>query len=137
LTRQLARFLIVGVSNTALTLAVYAVLVRAGAPPVAASVVAFAAGAVNGFHVNRAWTFRSDRRGLGAGARYLIVAGVGLGLNAIGVALALDVAQLPKLAGELAALPPVTLVTFTLSRAWVFGSAGGTGSRGRAVPRPR
>src|SRR6185312_9167543 len=132
-----ARFLVVGVSNTAVTLAVYAVLVRAGVPPVAASVVAFAAGAVNGFRLNRAWTFRSARRGLDTGARYALVAALGVGLNALGVALAVHVAGLPKLAGELVALPPVTVATFVLSRAWVFGPGGGTRTRGRAVPRPR
>jgi putative flippase GtrA len=137
LTGQLARFLVVGVSNTAITLVVYAALVHAGVPPVAASVAAFSAGAVNGFRLNRAWTFRSARRGVGAGARYLVVAALGLGLNALGVALAVHVAELPKIAGEIAALPPVTATTFALSRAWVFGPGAGTGTRGPAVPRPR
>jgi putative flippase GtrA len=137
LTGQLARFLVVGASNTAVTLVVYAALVHAGVPPVAASVAAFAAGAANGFRLNRAWTFRSARRGIGIGARYVVVAGLGVGLNALGVALAVHVGELPKIAGELAALPPVTATTFVLSRAWVFGPGGGTGSRGPAVPRPR
>jgi putative flippase GtrA len=137
LTGQLARFLVVGVSNTAITLVVYAVLVRAGLPPVAASVAAFAAGAVNGFRLNRAWTFRSARRGAGPAARYVVVAALGTALNACGVALAVHVAELPKIAGELAALPPVTAATFVLSRAWVFGARGDTRIRGPAVPRPR
>jgi len=137
LTGQLARFLVVGASNTAVTLVVYAVLVHAGVPAVAASVVAFAAGAVNGFRLNRAWTFRSARRGAGPGARYAVVAALGLALNALGVALAVHVAELPKLAGELAALPPVTAATFALSRGWVFGPPGGRRARGPAVPRPR
>jgi putative flippase GtrA len=137
LTGQLARFLVVGASNTAVTLIVYAVLVRAGVPPVAASVAAFAAGAVNGFRLNRAWTFRSERRDVATGVRYVSVAALGVGLNALGVALAVHVAELPKIAGELAALPPVTATTFVLSRAWVFSPEGGTGTRGPAVPRPR
>lgn len=137
MTGQLVRFLAVGVSNTAVTLVVYAVLVHAGVPPVAASVAAFAAGAVNGFHLNRAWTFRSARGGVGPAARYLVVAGIGVGLNALGVALALHVAELPKMAAELAALPPVTATTFVLSRAWVFSPGGDTGTRGPAVPRTR
>jgi putative flippase GtrA len=137
LTAQLARFLVVGASNTAVTLVVYAALVHAGVPPVAASVAAFAAGAANGFRLNRAWTFRSERRGLATAARYALVAGLGVGLNALGVALAVDLGELPKIAGELAALPPVTATTFVLSRAWVFGPGGGTGTRRPAVPRPR
>jgi putative flippase GtrA len=139
LTGQLARFLVVGASNTAITLAVYAALVRAGVSPVTASVAAFGAGAANGFRLNRAWTFRGARRGAGAGAgaRYLAVAALGAALNAAGVALAVHVAELPKIAGELAALPAVTAVTFALSRGWVFGAGGGTRTRRPAVPRPR
>jgi putative flippase GtrA len=137
LTGQLARFLVVGASNTAVTLIVYAALVRAGVPAVAASVVAFAAGAANGFRLNRAWTFRSARRGVATGARYVSVAALGVALNALGVVLAVHVAELPKIAGELAALPPVTATTFVLSRAWVFGPGGDRRTRGPAVPRPR
>jgi putative flippase GtrA len=136
LTAQALRYLLVGVTNTAITLAVYALLVAAGAPPVAASVGAFAAGAVNGYRLNRTWTFRSARRGAAAAARYLIVITLGLGLNALGVALALR-AGLPKYAGEIVALPPVTVTTFLLARSWVFGPGGDTRAHGAAVPRPR
>jgi putative flippase GtrA len=136
LTAQFVRYLVVGVSNTAITLVTYALAVRAGLPAVAASVVAFGAGAVNGYRLNRAWTFRSARRGAGAGARYVAVLLVGLAINAVGVALAVDVAELPRLAAEVAALPPATAATFLLARAWVFG-AGDRPGRPPAVPRPR
>ena len=135
MTGQAVRYLLVGISNTAITLVAYALLVAAGVPPVAASAVAFVAGAANGYRLNRTWTFRSDRRGAGQGARYLAVLTLGLGLNAIGVALAVH-AGLPKLAGEIVALPPVTATTFVLARSWVFG-AGGTPGPGAAVPRTR
>jgi putative flippase GtrA len=140
LTGQAIRYLLVGVANTAITLAIYALLVAAGAPPVVASVFAFAAGAVNGYRLNRTWTFRSARRGARAAARYLAVVVLGLGLNALGVALAVHGAELPKLAGEIAALPPVTATTFLLARAWVFAPerpGGGRRAPGAAVPRPR
>lgn len=136
MTRQLARYLAVGVSNTAITLVTYALLVGAGMPAVAASVFAFGAGAVNGYRLNRAWTFRSARRGAGVGARYVAVLLVGLGINALGVALVVDIAELPRLAGEVLALPPVTATTFLLARSWVFG-AGDRPVRPDAVPRLR
>lgn len=136
MTGQLVRYLIVGVSNTAITLAAYALVVRAGVPAVVASVVAFGAGAVNGYRLNRAWTFRSARHGPRAGARYVAVLLAGLAINALGVAIAVDVAELPRLAGEVAALPPATLATFLLARSWVFG-AGGRRVRRAAVPRLR
>ena len=137
MTGQAVRFLLVGVSNTAITLVTYAVLLAAGVPAIGASVLAFAAGAVNGFLLNRTWTFRSDRRGAGAVARYVAVLTLGLGLNALGVGLAVQVAALPRIAGEIVALPPVTATTFVLARSWVFAARGGRGGRGPAVPRPR
>jgi len=135
-TGQLVRYLAVGASNTAVTLAAYALLVRAGVPAVAASVVGFGAGAVNGYRLNRAWTFRTAPRGPRAGARYVAVLVAGLAINALGVAIAVDVAELPRLAGEIAALPLATATTFLLARSWVF-EAGGRPGRRAAVPRPR
>jgi putative flippase GtrA len=134
---QLLRYLLVGATNTAITFATYALLVRAGVPPVAASVVAFGAGAVNGYALNRSWTFRSARRGAGAGGRYVIVLLAGLGLNALGVALGVNVGGLPHLAGEIVALPPATATTFVLARRWVFGPGGGRGGGPPAAPRLR
>ena len=136
MTRQFARYLVVGVSNTTITLVVYAALVRAELPAVVASVFAFGAGAVNGYRLNRAWTFRSARRGAGVGARYVAALLVGLGINALGVVLVVDVAELPRLAGVVLALPPVTATTFVLARWWVFG-AGDRAVRPEAVPRLR
>jgi putative flippase GtrA len=60
----------------------------------------------------------------------------GLAINALGVAIAVDVAELPRLAGELTALPPATVTTFVLARSWVFG-AGDRRVRGAAAPRLR
>src|SRR5689334_6037699 len=54
---QFARFLLVGVGNTAISFAVYRLLFWAGTPYILAAPVAFAAGAVNGYVFNRRWTF--------------------------------------------------------------------------------
>jgi len=135
-TGQFVRYLTVGIANTAITLAAYALVMRAGVPAVVASVVAFGAGALNGYRLNRAWTFRSGRQGPRAGARYVAVLLAGLAINALGVAIAIDVAELPRFAGEIAALPPATVTTFLLARSWVFG-AGGRPAPRAAVPRLR
>ena len=141
MTGQAIRYLLVGVSNTAITLAAYALAIAAGAPAVVASVIAFSAGAVNGYRLNRSWTFRSELRGLRPAARYIAMITLGLGLNALGVRLAVHGAEVPKIAAELVALPPVTAMTFVLARAWVFaparGDRGDTQGPAAAVPRPR
>ena len=53
-------------------------------------------------------------------ARYVTVQLAGLGLNALGVAVAVGPAAVPRLAGEVVILPFVTVTTFVLSRSWVF-----------------
>ena len=110
---QLLRYLTVGVSNTLLTLVVFAVLTHLGLAPGVASAVAFAAGAGNGYLLNRAWTFRAAARF----HRYVAVQALGAACSAGAVAL---LAALPRLGAEALTLPPVTLLTFALSRTIVF-----------------
>ncbi len=68
--RQLARFGTVGAANTLLSAVLYGMLRTAGAPPLLAAPVSFAAGAVNGFVLNGWWTFEGRRS---APHRYLVV----------------------------------------------------------------
>jgi len=117
---QLVRYGLVGVTNTAVTLAAYAIVIGVGLPVPVAAVAGWASGAVNGYRLNRAWTFRSALTGAGPAARYVVVATFGAGLNAIGATFAVGHEHLPRLAGEVAILPAVTLVTFVLCRRWVF-----------------
>jgi putative flippase GtrA len=120
LVLQLVRFGLVGSTNTALTLATYAVLVALHAPVALAGAAGWAVGAVNGFVLNRAWTFRGTARGAVPAARYAVVALAGSGLNAALVSIAVSEQHLPRIAGELAVLPAVTLLSFVLCRSWVF-----------------
>lgn len=115
-TGQFARFCVVGVSNTAVTLAAFWVLERAGAWYVTASAVAFLLGAVNGFVLNGRWTFRAR----GSFPRYVGVQLCGLGLDVVLVALIVALARAPHLVAQAAALPPVSLTTFTLARRHAF-----------------
>ena len=120
---QLARFGLVGSINTALTLATYAVMVALGAPVPLAAAVGWGVGGVNGYLLNRAWTFRGAARGAVPAARYVAVQLMGSALNAALVAIAVGHEHLPRLAGEIVVLPPVTLLTFVLCRGWVFARA--------------
>jgi putative flippase GtrA len=117
---QLVRFGLVGSTNTVLTLGTYAVLVALHAPVALAGGAGWAVGAVNGFVLNRAWTFRGAARGAVPAARYAVVALAGSGLNAALVSIAVSEQHLPRIAGELAVLPPVTMLAFLLCRGWVF-----------------
>lgn len=119
LPRQVARFAVVGASNTAVTFVAYMVLALA-VPPVAAAVLAWAAGAANGYRLNRGWTFASAARGARPLVRYLVVQGLAAGVSAGGVVLL--GASVPHAAAELVSLPVASALAFVLCRAWVFAA---------------
>jgi putative flippase GtrA len=112
---RLARYALVGASNTVITFLAYTLLVRCGVAAPAASATGFALGAANGYALNRRWTFRAP----GRVGRYVAVQAVGAAASAAGVALARSdgVRGLPA---ELVVLPAVTLLTYALARTIVF-----------------
>jgi putative flippase GtrA len=118
---RLVRFCGVGATNTVITLATFDLLVHAGCPAWAASAIAFAAGAANGYHWNARWTFAGRAAAVTATRlRYLAVQGAGTVLSAIGVLGAQDVLGLAHLVAELVILPLVTVLMYGLMRSVVF-----------------
>jgi putative flippase GtrA len=120
---QFARFGTVGVTNTVISFVAYAAALRLGVRYLPAGAGAFALGALNGFLLNRAWTFRHRGPALAAGSRYVVVQLVGLVATVALLRLAVQGAGLPRLPAQVAAAVPVTLLCFALSRRWVFGAA--------------
>ena len=118
---QFVKFGIVGVSNTLLSFAVYTLLLKAfGVWYVAASGIGFTVGAVNGFLLNRRWTFRGHVGDALTPVRWFVVQGCGLGLNLSLVYLFVDGFGMDKLIGQVPATAIVTVVTFLVNRAWTF-----------------
>lgn len=118
---QFVKFGIVGVSNTLLTFAVYTLLLKAfGVWYVAASGIGFTVGAVNGFLLNRRWTFRGHVGDALTPVRWFVVQGCGLGLNLGLVYMFVDGFGIDKLAGQVPATAIVTVLTFFANRAWTF-----------------
>jgi putative flippase GtrA len=115
------KFGIVGVSNTLLTFAVYTLLLKAfGVWYVAASGIGFTVGAVNGFLLNRRWTFRGHVGDALTPVRWFVVQGCGLGLNLGLVYMFVDGFGIDKLVGQVPATATVTVLTFFANRAWTF-----------------
>jgi putative flippase GtrA len=116
LTRVI-RFGLVGVSNTVVTLLADLLLTRAGAPVALAAAAGFAAGAANGFRLNRAWTFgATGARGTAVVARYVAIQALGAAISAGGAAVLSDLLALARLAAEAFALPAATAMTYLLTR---------------------
>jgi putative flippase GtrA len=115
---QLGRFLAVGLSNTALSYVVYAALVEV-VPYWIAGALAFAAGAVNGYVLNRRWTFAAPDSG-GARLRYLAVQLGGLVAVTVLLRLLVSDAGVHRLWAYALAVPPVTAGSFLANRGWTF-----------------
>jgi putative flippase GtrA len=127
---QFVKFGIVGVSNTLLFLAIYTVLLKVfGVWYLAASAIGFTVGAVNGFLLNRRWTFEGHVGDALTPVRWGVVQGCGLLLNLGLVALCVEVAGMDKLVGQAIAIAVVVVVTFVANRAWTFRARHGEPAR--------
>ena len=119
--RRLARFVMVGLSNTVITLGAYAALIGLGVFYVIAGVIGWTLGIVNGYFWNRTWTFRAGAHQHELLVKYTAVGLGGLLLNSGLLALAVDVLGVSKLAGQVVVLPIVMLSSFAANRYWTFG----------------
>jgi putative flippase GtrA len=118
---QFLKFGIVGVSNTLLAFGIYTVLVKVfGVWYVAASGIGFSVGAVNGFLLNRKWTFKEHTGDALTPVRWAIVQSCGLGCNLGLVYLFVSGAGLDELVGQAFATGIVTVLTFAANRSWTF-----------------
>jgi putative flippase GtrA len=119
--RQFVRFLVVGLSNTALSFVAYRLLLAASTPYVVAAPIAFAVGALNGYVVNRRWTFAApDTRR--ARVLYVVFAALGAASLTLLVLLLVRGAGLGRVEAYLVAIPPVTVATFLANRIWTFAA---------------
>jgi putative flippase GtrA len=118
---QFIKFGIVGVSNTLLTLVVYTLLLKVfGVWYLAASAIGFIAGAVNGFLLNRRWTFREHVGDSLTPVRWGVVQTCGLGIDELLLYVLVHDAHLDKLLAQVCATAVVTVTTFFVNRAWTF-----------------
>lgn len=118
---QFMKFGIVGLSNTLLSFAVYTLLLKVfGVWYLAASAISFAVGAVNGFLLNRRWTFREHVGDALTPVRWFVVQGCGLLVNLALVYLFVQHVGLDKLLGQACAIAIVVVLTFFANRTWTF-----------------
>jgi putative flippase GtrA len=116
---QFARFLAVGLSNTLLSFVAYRALLAISTPYVLAAFLGFAVGALNGYVLNRRWTFAASDT-TRARVLYVAVQAVGAVSTSLLVLLFHEGAGLGKVGAYAAAIPPVTVCMFLANRAWTF-----------------
>src|SRR6202020_3263479 len=107
---QFVKFGLVGVSNTVIAFAIYTVLLKVfGVWYLAASAIGFAVGAINGFLLNRRWTFAGHVGDSLTPVRWGVVQSFGLGLNEALLYLFVHDAGMDKLVGQIPATAIVTV----------------------------
>jgi putative flippase GtrA len=122
---QLVRYGVVGISNTLVFLAAYAICVQIGIWYIAASAIGYTLGSINGYVLNRRWTFRAGHLSHTASAsRYALVqmaAALGnLGLLYVFV----DGIGTDRIVGQVVVIVIVQLLSFLAHRAWSFAHRG-------------
>jgi putative flippase GtrA len=120
-TGEAVRFGVVGVLQNGLNLAVFALATALGVPYRGAAVVAAIVALLASFLLNRGWTFP----GRGArihhqGARYALVFASAVALGVLVLTFFVEVAGLPEVAAQAAAILVVAPLSFLVQRAWVF-----------------
>jgi len=115
------RFGIAGAIVTVVHVVIFALAIEIGhVPPVPANAAAFVVACIVGFNLHGRWTFRASGARTRRVGLYLLVALVGLSLNSALMYAAVDIAHWSPYVGVLLAIVITPLVTYTLSRYWVF-----------------
>lgn len=127
MTGEFVRFAIVGVLQNALNVAVFAVATGLGVHYRVAAVVAAVAALLASFVLNRGWTFPGRTGPL---YRYALVFASAVALGVVLLTFFVEVAGLPEVAAQVAAIIVVAPLSFLVQRAWVFRAP-----RRSAVPR--
>ena len=118
---QFIRFNLVGIANTGLTYAVYAILVFIGVNHFIALVADYAVGIVFSFLMNKRLTFRiRGRTGIGTFARMVGTYMLLLTLNALMLWALVDKRGVNTYLGQAIALVVVALLSFAAQRLVVF-----------------
>lgn len=117
---RLVRFVVVGVTNTAINMAVYASLLALDVSYVAASVAASAVAISIAYFLNRRFTFRVAEHSSSLVIRFFSVQ-IGAAIaNVVLLALLIERAGMDPLLAQVVIVPPIVLTTFALNRLVVF-----------------
>jgi putative flippase GtrA len=122
IVRQFVKFGLVGLSSTVIDWGIYLVLNRFFAVfYIIAKIISFVFAVINSYIWNRRWTFRStESRRIHQFSKFLVVSGVGLGLNTLIMILVVEKLKISDIYGLAIATIFVTFWNFVINKLWVF-----------------
>jgi putative flippase GtrA len=123
---QLVKYGVVGVSNTLVFIGAYALCVHLGVWYIAASALGYTLGSINGYILNRRWTFRADAMShVTSASRYTLVQVVAALANLGLLFVLVDGLGAGRIVGQVIVIVIVQLLSFLAHRAWSFAHRGG------------
>jgi putative flippase GtrA len=133
LVAQLAKYGVVGVANSLIGFAIYAVAVNLGVEYLLASAVAYAIGSVNGYVLNRRWTFQAAAVSQATSIpRYAAVQLTAILGNLVLLYTLVHLLGVEKIIAQAIVVVIVFLATFVANRLWSFAHRAP-----ELAPRPR
>ncbi|MBX9965083.1 MAG: GtrA family protein [Burkholderiales bacterium] len=121
LSLQFASFAAIGAVGTGVHYAVLVALVSGlGWSPVLATSIGAVCGALTNYFLNYRLTFRSRKRHSEAMIKFMVVAAIGLGINAAIVKYGVQLAGLHYLVAQVLATGVVLVWGFLANRVWTF-----------------
>lgn len=120
LLRQLARFNLVGILNTAVDFGIFFFLDRLGLPYLLAQTCSYSCGIANSYLFNKYWTFGTAGIRAGELARFAAINLAGLGASVLLVYLFHSLLLFPLFSAKTAATLLTMLMSFFGNRLWVF-----------------
>jgi putative flippase GtrA len=122
---QLPRFLLVGLSNLALSYGVFMLGLRLfegiAVRATLSQIVTYAVGTAWSYFWNRRWTFRSRAALAGEATRFVVLQIFCAVLSTSLVGLAIDALHLDPQLSWVGVVGAITVLNFVLAKVWVFG----------------
>lgn len=111
---------IIGVSGVILDILSYTLFVKAGVPPVVASLVSTTIGITNNFLLNSFFNFKKRDRMLVRFVKFYSVGLIGIFLTAVIIYILHDMLGVGPLISKLVTIPPIVVIQFLLNRSISF-----------------
>ena len=120
MTGELARFAVVGIISNATLYLLYLLLTLLGVGPKIAMTIAYLVGALQGFALNRRWTFADKIARMESLPRYAVAYALGYLLNYAFILVLVDRFGIAHQAVQGVAIFVVAIFLFITQKYWVF-----------------
>lgn len=119
-SKQFAKYLMVGGLSNGIAYGLYIVMTLAGVNPITSMSIVYVVASATAFAANRGWTFQSDASVSRSALRYIISQILGYGSNLVVLSGLYLVLGFPHQTAQLIGIVIVALELFLLNRYYVF-----------------